>query len=75
MVRSTAQGQAQCYTRHRDYAEYGSAFHTTIVDFAVGDTFYYRVDCNKASGFGFSSDMTGSLVLSNTCLEIEYLGE
>jgi hypothetical protein len=72
---STALGQAQCYTRHRDYAEYGSAFHTTIVDFAVGDTFYYRVDCNKGTAFGFSSDMTGSLVLSNTCIEIEYLGE
>jgi trimeric autotransporter adhesin len=68
-------GQVLCYTRHRDYAEYGSAYHSTIQDFAVGDTFYYQVTCNKASATGFTSDMTGSQVLNNTCIEIEYLGE
>jgi hypothetical protein len=71
---SAALGQAFCYTRHRDYAEYGSAYHSSIQDFAVDDTFHYIVDCNRASATGFNSTMSGSFVLNGTCLEIEYLG-
>jgi hypothetical protein len=71
----TSLGTAHCYTRHRDYARFGSAFHTSIQDFDVDDTFFYLVTCSKGVSTDFTSAMGLLLVLNNTCLEIEYLGE
>jgi trimeric autotransporter adhesin len=68
------QSQAFCYTRHRDYAEYGSMFSSVIIDLDAGDTFYWFIDCNRASNTGFVSGIGGSQVLSGSFSEIEFLG-
>jgi hypothetical protein len=73
-VTNTSLGEAYCYTRYSDYAKFGSAYHSTIEDFDVDDTFYYEVTANKASETGFNSNMVNLLVLRNTFIEMEYLG-
>jgi len=67
-------GQAFCYTRHRDFVRFGSLYHSTIENFVVNDTFYYEVTACKASTVAFNSNMDLLSVLSNTHIEIEYLG-
>ena len=68
------QSQAFCYTRHRDYAEYGSMFSSVIIDLDAGDTFYWFIDCNRASNTGFVSGIGGCELLSGSFSEIEFLG-
>jgi hypothetical protein len=69
-----SQSQAFCYTRHRDYGEYGSMFSSVIIDLDAGDTFHWLIDCNRGSNIGFVSGIGGSQVTSGSFSEIEFLG-